>query len=133
MSHLRIFVLFSTLLIAGCASGPSGKSFDSAMGEWSAKWQTEDGLWKSTKMTIIDETKATYTSSSGRIFFYAIGDQGKWDGFWVENPGNWCLEEKDGSKNWGVSIFQFNDTYNSYTGTWDMCGEGSKFPTEGFR
>ena len=35
LNLVKTFVLLSTILIIDCASGASGKSFDSAMGEWS--------------------------------------------------------------------------------------------------
>jgi hypothetical protein len=34
LNILRTFLLLATTLIIGCASSPSGKSVDSAMGEW---------------------------------------------------------------------------------------------------
>jgi len=75
-------------------------------------------------MTIIDETKATTTFKNGRIFFYAIDDQGKWEGHWVaETYKRHCSDKKHGSNRWGVAIFQFNDAYNSFKGTWDFCGD----------
>jgi len=80
------------------------------MGEWSWQLQRPIGTALSGKMTFIDETKATYTYDSGRIFFYAIDDQGKWEGYWVENSGaHDCADKKDGSTDWGAVIFQFND------------------------
>ncbi len=41
LNLVKTFVLLSTLLIVGCASGPSGKSFDSAMG-WELAITTAD-------------------------------------------------------------------------------------------
>ena len=85
-------------------------------------------------MTIIDETKATYTWSNGRIFFYSTDDQGKWEGYWVENAGQHdCSDKKDGSTDWGVAIFQFNDAYNSFSGKWNFCGSGEEFDWDGAR
>ena len=99
---LRKFVLLSSILISGCA-GPSGKSFDSAMGEWSSQIHPPYGASKFAKLTIIDETKATYTWMNGRIFFYAIDDQDKWEGYRVENSGaHDCADKKDGSTDWGA-------------------------------
>jgi hypothetical protein len=85
-------------------------------------------------MTIIDEKKATYTYANGRIFFYAIDGQDKWKGYWVEDSGaHDCSEKKDGSTDWGVAIFQFNDAYNEFRGELDFCGVGSKYPWSGVR
>ena len=124
---IRTFSLLLTLLVVGCATGPSGITFDSPVGDWREKIQRMNGNWRSGNLTIIDETKATYMPNEGQIFFYAIDDQGKWEGHWVvkyyEDVQNQCLEEKHGSENWGVAIFQFNDAYNKYEGTWDMCGK----------
>ncbi len=113
LNLMRIFVVLSTTPIIGCASGPSEKSFDSAIGEWRWTWEIH-GFRKAGNMTIIDETKATYGYRNGRIIFYAIDDQGKWEGYWVEALGGRCLEEKYGSKKWGVMSYQFNDAYNKY-------------------
>ena len=95
---IRTFVLLSTVLIIGCASGPSGKSFDSAIGEWWWQFGAPSGREYSGKMTIIDETKATSTWKNGRIFFYAIDDQGKWEGHWVNDTGKKELFRQEGWK-----------------------------------
>ena len=95
---------------------------------------TPNGTTVAANLTIIDETKATYTWMNGRIIFYAIDGQGKWEGYWVENAGQHdCADKKDGSTDWGVGIFQFNDTYNEFTGKWDFCGDGEKFDWRGAR
>ena len=134
LNLMRTFLLLSTILIIGCASGPSGKSFDSVMGEWSSQLQQPTGTAVSIKITIIDETKATYTWMNGRIFFYAIDDQGKWEGYWVEDAGQHdCSDKKDGSTDWGTVIFQFNDAYNRFSGKWDFCGDGELFDWDGVR
>ena len=136
MNHLaRVLAIFYTLIMIGCASGPSGKAFDSAVGEWKYEFRTMSNKSRSTQMTIIDETKASYEFSGGRIFFYAVDDQVKWEGYWVEDsaPDVSCTEKKDGSNVWGVTVFQFNDTYNSFTGEWDVCGKGTKDPHSGYR
>ena len=97
------------------------------MGEWRYEFQRPSGQWAHGKMTIIDETKATYGFDNGRILFYAVDDQGKWEGYWVQNTGgSGCGIEKDGSVFWGKTIFQFNETYSSFKGTSDNCGEGIK-------
>ena len=134
LNLMRTFVLLSTILIIGCAIGPSGKSFDSAMGEWSWQYDLPTGDFKTGKMTVIDETKATYTHANGRILFHTIDDQGKWEGYWVEDSGaHDCSDKKDGSTDWGVVTFQFNDAYNSFSGEWDFCGLSLKYDWSGFR
>jgi tetratricopeptide (TPR) repeat protein len=121
-------------LIIGSASGASGKTFDSAMGEWSSRAQDgKCGLVK-VQMTIVDEKKATYPSyRNGRILFYAIDDQRKWEGYWVEEVPGQCADKKDGSSYWGVVTFRFNDTYTEWKGEFDECGNGRKYPWDGFR
>jgi hypothetical protein len=134
LNLIRLLAMLSTLLIVGCASGPSGKSFDSAIGEWSWTFGSPSGRVYSGEMTIIDETKATTTFKNGRIFFYAIDGQGKWEGHWVaETLKKPCSDKKDGSIYWGVAIFQFNDAYNSFKGTYDFCGDGGTFFWDGVR
>jgi hypothetical protein len=131
----KALLVLSTLLIISCATGPSGKSFDSALGEWKTKTVQSSGRVTSDRMTIIDETKATYGFGEGRIFFYAVDDQGKWEGYWVESDGSnmSCTETKDGSNIWGVVVFQFNDSYSSFSGDWDACGQGKKSSWNGYR
>ena len=86
------------------------------------------------KVTIVDETKGSYTNPVGRIEFYAIDDQRIWKGYWIEESGSTaCPEEKSGSMFWGEQIYQFNEAYNQYIGTWDSCGEGPKYGSKGFR
>jgi hypothetical protein len=113
--------------------GQSGESFNSPLGEWSERYQDEGGQWKSSKVTIVDETKARYTNPNGQVFFYSIDDQGKWEGYWVESREDRCLEKKYGSNSWGVMVYQFNDAYNRYEGTWDWCGQGKKYFLKGVR
>jgi tetratricopeptide (TPR) repeat protein len=121
-------------LIAGPASGASGKTFDSAMGEWIVRMQGSDCDLVKVQMTIVDEKKATYPSyRNGRILFYAIDDQRKWEGYWVEEARGQCADKKDGSGYWGVVTFRFNDTYTQWKGEFDECGEGRKYPWDGFR
>ena len=129
----RILLIFSALLIASCASGPSGMGFDSALGEWETKFVNLSGIIATPRMTIIDESKATYEYQEGRILFYAVDDQGKWEGYWVERGAKTCTESKDGSNFWGMVSFQFNDTYTNFTGYWNLCGKGIKRPWSGNR
>ena len=105
-----------------------------AKGEWQTFWRVRYDVIKAT-LKIIDDTRVTYGYTNGRIFFYSIDKQGKWEGYWVEDSGSKaCINElKDGSRHWGKVIFQFNDSYTKFKGTWDYCGEGKKTPWEGFR
>ena len=131
---IKSFAILSTSLIISCASGPSGMTFDSPVGVWSEQYSTMSGGTKSSKVTIVDETKGTYTNPKGRIEFYTIDQQGQWKGYWIEESGSTsCSEEKNGSMFWGETTFQFNDAYNHYTGTWDMCGDGNRAEWNGSR
>ena len=42
-------------------------------------------------------------------------------------------KSKDGSTDWGVAIFQFNDVYIEFRGEYDFCGEGEKWDWDGVR
>jgi hypothetical protein len=131
---LKVLLTLSILLAIGCATAPSGKTFDSAMGVWSDKYQTSMGKTRSSVVTIIDKTKGTYTNPDGRVEFYSIDDQRTWKGYWIEESGSDpCSTEKSGSMFWGEQIYHFNETYNQYTGTWDFCGEGKKYSFKGVR
>lgn len=132
-NFIRRFVQFSPILVIGCA-GPSESSFDSPVGDWDMRIHAEFGSPKFAKLTIVDETKATYAWKNGRIFFYSTDAQGGWEGYWVEDSvQNKCSDKKDGSARWGVNIFKFNDAYNSFTGEWDFCGDGQRWELEGDR
>jgi adenylate cyclase len=119
----------------GSASGASAKTFDSAMGVWRSRNQGPDCILEFQQLTIVDETKATFTLLNGRILFYAIDDQRKWEGYWVQDivGGGRCADNKDGSTLWGVLTLQFNDTYTEWKGEFDFCGAGIKYPWIGFR
>jgi len=131
---MKLLAMLTTILIVGCASAPSGMSFDSPIGEWNEKYTSKSGKTRSSRVTFIDETKGTYTNPNGRLEIYEIDDQGRWKAYWIEEsvPAN-CTEEKSGSMHWGEQMFQFNDTFNQYTGWWDSCGEGPKYPFKGVR
>ena len=73
-------------------------------------------------MTFNDEKMAIFRG--GRIVFFATSDQGKWEGYWVEDKTGKCSEKKDGSSSWGKATFQFNETYDIFKGSWDDCGKG---------
>jgi hypothetical protein len=132
----KIMSILSALLLVSCATAPSGNNFDSPIGEWSERHETSLGSTQSARLTIIDETKGKYPNSIGRVEFYAIDQQGRWKGYWInenESGPSRCSEEKSGSMFWGEQIYQFNEAYNQYTGTYDYCGEGQKFATKGSR
>jgi hypothetical protein len=130
----KALVMLSTLVIISCATAPSGKTFDSAIGVWSDKYTTSMGKTRSSVVTITDETRGAYTNPDGRIEFYSIDDQRAWKGYWIEESGTKpCPTEKSGSMYWGEQIYQFNETYNQYTGTWDFCGKGEKYSFKGVR
>jgi len=120
-------------LIIRSASDASAKTFDSAMGEWSTRAQEGDCYLTTIQLTIVDETKATYLYANGRIFFYAIDNPHKWEGYWVQDGADNCVNKKDGSNHWGAVTFQFNDTYTQWKGEYDQCGEGRKHSWDGVR
>jgi len=133
LHSIKVLAMLLALLIVGCASTPSGMSIDSPIGEWSEQYESMSGDMRSSKVTIIDESMGTYTNPDGRSEFYAI-DEGRSKGYWIEEGGSDpCSEEKGGSMFWGEQNFEFNDTYDQYEGTWDMCGEGRKYTTKGVR
>lgn len=143
MSH-RIKILVVLLLVLFLTAYWKGASklmnhYGSPLGEWNHKWVRMDaeayGKWQSGKsFEIVDQNSATYPLDNGRIYFYSISDnQRRWEGYWVEELLDLCPEEKDGSTHWGVAIFQFNDSYTRFEGTWDLCGEGEKMPWIGWR
>jgi len=123
----------SILLIVGFGANCQVKAFDSAIGEWTYKEGTMEGQIMRGKMNFTDEKSATYTANNGRIIFVTTDDNGRWEGYWIEDGGDECSSEKDGSKLWGTAIFQFNDDYSKFQGTWDMCGNGLGYTWLGYR
>ena len=133
LNSFRFYTLsFSALIVIGCASGPSGRTFDTPIGEWSEKYESRSGQTKSTRLIIVDESGGTFTD--GRLKFYSVADDRTWKGYWIHETGmSPCSEEKHGSLYWGEQVFHFNETFNQYTGTWDMCGAGPKYTARGYR
>lgn len=131
----RISILLTLTALTGCASGPSGEAFDSPVGLWTERFEMVNASTHTAQVHIVDENHATYTSPHpGRIEFYAVDEQGRWKGYWINQTGRYaCAEEKNGSRYWGESIYRFNQTFNRYTGTWDVCGEGPNYALEGYR
>jgi hypothetical protein len=109
---------------------------------FNTNWLTErvvsSGSLYPFSLTIIDEKSARYRSaradSRGRIIFTSIGSEGRWEGYWIgSKPANVCLENREGSRNWGLVIWEFDETYSRFKGTWDYCGEGRKYLWNGRR
>jgi hypothetical protein len=131
----RSSILLTAVLQISCATGPSGEIFDSPIGQWTERFEMVNGSTSTAQLHIVDQNHATYTSPHpGRIEFYAVDEQGLWKGYWINETGRYtCAEEKNGSRFWGESIYQFNETFNRYTGSWDACGEGHKYAVNGYR
>ena len=132
----KITALFTAALLCGCATGPSGETFDSPIGEWSERFEMSMGSYQTAKLTIIDETSGVYSATNypGKVEFYAVAEPREWQGHWINDSGsNACLEEKGGSKFWGDMVIRFNETYNRYNGYWNFCGEGTQYSLEGLR
>ena len=139
----RALAMLSISLLFGCATGPSGKVFESPIGEWTEYYEgsmgeidvgAADGMTRTAKFAIIDENSGVYKRV--RVQFYAKDEQRRWRGFWIMNTAskyNLCPEKKEGSDFWGETVFQFNEAYNQYTGYWDRCGEGKKYAIRGVR
>ena len=73
------------------------------------------------------------SSFDAEVEFFATDDPRTWKGYWIAEDHTSCLEKKGGINSWGETIFHFNETYTRYKGTWDYCGEGSKYSISGVR
>ena len=134
MNSKYALLFLSLIVVVSCASTPSGQSFESPIGKWSEKYESMSGKKRSSVVTIVDNTHGSYTNPNGRIEFYSINDPGVWEGYWIEESGSSpCSVEKSGSLFWGVQVYEFNSAYNQYTGYWDNCGAGKRYPTKGVR
>jgi hypothetical protein len=135
ISKRELAILAVISLGTGCATGPSGKTFESATGEWQTRTRTVSGKSLSVPMTIHNESSASYPFGGGRILFETADSQGRWEGYWVEDNGESmsCEQQKDGSNVWGAVVFRFNGAYNEFSGEYDACGEGKKYPWDGYR
>lgn len=128
----KTLALFPVLLIFGCATGPSGETYDSPIGKWLDTHETTLGSNKSERLTIVDDRSGTFPR--GRIEFYDTSQEREWKAYWILENGRYeCAEEKGGSKYWGVQVFRFNQDFNRYTGYWDSCGEGQQYGARGTR
>ena len=127
-SPIRILALLAASLAIGCATGPSGKPFDSAPGEWKFVWEWVNSSYTH-KTTIVDETLATYGFRDGRFIFHSNDGKGRWEGYWIEKFGknDLCSDTKEESNAWGAVVLQFNPEHNQAKGTWDFCWEVRKF------
>ena len=125
--------IISTFWIIGFGANFQVKAYDSAVGEWTYKEETMEGHLMRGKMSFTDQKNAIYTANNGRIIFVATDGNGRWEGYWIEDGSIECSTEKDGSQLWGVAIFNFNDDYSRFEGTWDMCGSGKGSSWIGFR
>jgi hypothetical protein len=125
---LKNTVTISALLLLGFTTSSFGETFDSPLGDWTSKYETNSGWSEPGPLTIIDKKKATYPFRNGRILFYATDDPYRWEGIWVQDSSMVanCETKKDGSIHWGVYTFQFNEDYTKFDATWDSCGEGKK-------
>ncbi|MDH3452561.1 MAG: hypothetical protein OEN20_09075, partial [Gammaproteobacteria bacterium] len=130
---LKPFAVLSTLLLFGCAIQPPVAGFSSPAGDWNTRWQSMDGRWHTGRLRIADEARATFTGQNARLYFYAIGANRRWQGYWIEDRPQACEQARDGSKFWGVAVFQFNQAYDRFEGSWDMCGESREVPWNGTR
>ena len=128
----KLIAVIPTVMIVGCASGPSGQSFDSPIGEWNETLVTMSGENMSLKVTIIDKTRGL--TSRGVLEFFSADNDRMWKAYWIDDSGlEPCSEKKNGSPYWGESIYHFNEAYNRYSGTYDVCGEGRKYDFNGYR
>ena len=143
----KVLLVLSISLVFGCATptSSSGKVFDSPIGEWTEQFESSGGYeidpgvdtpTLTSKLSIIDKNRAIYSRHNGRVEFYEIDEQGRWKGYWIHETMTKyyvCGEEKGGSVFWGKMVYEFNEAYNQYTGTWDRCGEGEIYAIKGFR
>jgi len=128
--HSLILALLA--LMPGCATSPSGMNFASPAGEWNETYETPYGTTRSGRFTIIDETRGSYPG--GEVVFFATDDPRNWKGYWIREGGaNACNVNRNGSPNWGVVTYRFNENFNRYSGTWDQCGEGRNWSISGLR
>ena len=77
---------------------------------WNEKYETMNGNIRTSVLTIIDESRATYSNPLVQVEIFSIDDQRTWKGYWIRESGsNPCPVEKNGSKYWGEQIFHFNE------------------------
>ena len=133
-----VLLAISAFILTSCASTPSEQSFDSPIGAWQDQFEMMGGKTFKSETTIIDKSRGTFVvlgnGAQGRYEFYSTDDPLIWKGYWIlENDSNPCATEKGGSVYWGEQVFNFNEAYDQYTGSYDHCGEGPKYSTKGVR
>ena len=130
---IRILAVPSMVLVIGCASGPSGQVFESPLGEWSETHELKSGRTKTVKLVITDKTRGM-DSKGAMLEIFSADDDHMWKAYWILESGIYpCSEKKQGSPYWGEEVFNFNETFNQYTGTWNSCGAGQEYWTRGVR
>jgi len=135
---MRSFCVALVALLATAICGNAtlaGGSFEKAAGEWASVWESESGRTMTSKLKFDGSSEMVYIPDDGStVNFQSAEDNGKWEGYWIESSGSQRCDTKiEGSHYWGMVLFQFNETYNEFVGTWDNCGEGKKFEWTGER
>ena len=121
---VALVVLLATAICSNATL--AGGSFEKAEGEWVSVWEKTHGGTMTSKTIFGASGEMVYTPD-GTVNFQSADDNGKWEGYWVESSApQRCDTKKDGSHYWGMVLFEFNETYNEFKGTWDFCGEGKK-------
>lgn len=111
----------------------NGDAFEKAEGRWVSERERIHGRAQ-TSTTTFDYYGKMASRPGPVVTFYSADENGKWEGYWVEDSGrHQCDTKNDGSHHWGVVQFQFNEAYNEFEGTWDFCGEGTKYGWKGKR
>lgn len=128
------FVAVAMILVA--MSGQAARAdgvFGKAEGRWDSEWQTSRGGTQTGRSTF-DSYGQMSTIDGPVVTFYTADDSGYWEGYWTApNSPHPCATEKDGYRHWGVVKFQFDESYDQFTGTWDFCGEGETWEWQGKR
>lgn len=132
------YVALATLLAATFFSNATlaGGSFEKAAGEWASSWVDENGETSNDKLKFDGTGKMVYIPENGEfVSFQSADENGKWEGHWVgfANPTWRCENKYQGSHYWGVVLFQFNERYDEFEATYDICGKGTKYGWTGER
>ncbi len=94
-----------------------GDAFGKAQGRWASKWEKTRGGTQ-TATTTFNYYGNMASIPGPAVKFYSADDNGRWEGYWVEESGSQrCDTKEDGSHHWGVVEFQFNEAYNAFEGT----------------
>jgi hypothetical protein len=105
----------------------AGSNFDNALGVWTSVWERTNGGTMKSRTTFKENGRMVYYPG-GSVDFHTAGDDGKWEGMWVESsaPKRCDVPHANGSHYWGIVLFQFSENYTEFEGSWDYCGEGKK-------